>query len=152
MGESALDDREQLGQRAAATPPHRLDPLLNPASIALVGASPRAESAGLAMIEMCRIDGYAGRVYPINPRYERVGDLTCHASLADLPERVDHVVIGLANAQLETALEEAIAHGARAATIFASAQLDDDTTPRLAQRLAHRAREAGLALCGASSM
>ncbi|MBL8698533.1 MAG: acetate--CoA ligase family protein [Alphaproteobacteria bacterium] len=147
-----MDDRDQLGLRAAAAPPHRLDPLLSPASIALVGASPRAESAGLAMVEMCRIDGYAGRVHPVNPRYQRIADLACHASLAELPGRVDHVVIGLASAQLEAALEEAITHGARAATIFATAQLDVDTEPRLARRLAHRAREAGIALCGPSSM
>lgn len=132
--------------------PHRLDALLNPRSIALVGASPRADSAGLAMVEMSRIDGYRGKVFAVNPRYERIGDLPCHPSLAALPETVDHVVIGLANAQLEQGLEDAIAHGARAATIFATAQLDETASPRLAQRLARRARDAGIALCGPSSM
>lgn len=132
--------------------PHRLDALLNPRSIALVGASPRPDSAGLAMVEMSRIDGYRGRVFPVNPRYGRIGDLPCFPSLAALPETVDHVVIGLANAQLEQGLDEAIAHGARAVTIFATAQLDETASPRLAQRLARRAREAGIALCGPSSM
>lgn len=132
--------------------PHRLDPLLVPRSIALVGASARPQSNGLAMVEMSRIDGYAGRVYPVNPRYERIGDLACYASLDALPERVDHVVLALASAQLEEGLEAAIAHGARAATIFASARLDGDGDPPLAERLARRAREAGVALCGASSM
>jgi acyl-CoA synthetase (NDP forming) len=133
-------------------PRNRLDALLSPRSIALVGASPRAESAGLSMVEMSRIDGYRGRVFPINPRYGNIGDLRCFASLADLPETVDHVVIGLANAQLEQGLEEAIAHGARAATIFATAQLEETASPKLAQRLARRARDADIALCGPSSM
>ena len=58
---------------AASTPtvraPHRLDSLLAPRSVALVGASARPDSNGLALAQMCTIDGFAGRVYPINPRY-----------------------------------------------------------------------------------
>lgn len=139
------------GEAPAATA-HRLDPLLVPRSIALVGASARPESNGLAMVEMSRIDGYAGRVHPVNPRYDRIGDLPCHPSLDALPGRVEHVVLALSSAQLEEGLEAAIAHGARAATIFATARLDGDGDPPLAERLARRAREAGIALCGASSM
>lgn len=145
-------DFQTIDRDATPGAAHPLDPLLAPRSLALLGASARAESNGLAMVEMSRIDGYAGRVYPVNPRYARIGDLDCHPSLATLPERVDHVVIALANAQLEEALEATIAHGARAATIFASARLDGDTTPDLAARLARRAQDAGLVLCGASSM
>ena len=50
---------------------HRLDALLRPRSIALVGASARSDSNGLALVQMARIDGYAGSVLPVNPRYSR---------------------------------------------------------------------------------
>src|SRR5262245_24997711 len=117
---------------------HRLDPRLTPASIALLGASARPNSNGLALVEMCRIDGYQGRIYPVNPRYTDIAGLRCYPTLEALPERVDHVVISLANAQLEQGLELAIAHGAKAATIFGSSQLDGDTEPRLPERIKRR--------------
>lgn len=131
---------------------HPLDALLSPRTIALVGASARPESAGLAMVEMARIDGYAGRIYPVNPRYREIAGLKCFPSLDALPEPAEHVVLGVANARLERALDEAIAHGARAATIFASCRLDEDKSPALAERLAAKAAASGLALCGGSSM
>src|SRR6185369_15623936 len=84
---------------------HRLDPLLKPRSIALLGASARPQSAGRAMVEMCCIDGFAGGVYLVNPNYQEISGRRCYASLADLPETVDHVVLGLANAQLDAGLK-----------------------------------------------
>lgn len=104
------------------------------------------------MVEMARIDGYAGRLYPVNPAYREIAGLPAFPSLDALPERVEHVVLGVANARLETALAEAIAHGARAATIFASCRFDEDADPPLAERIADKAAAAGLTLCGGSSM
>jgi len=130
----------------------RLQPLLAPRSIALVGASQKADSFGRTVFEMLRIDGYAGRVYPVNPSYPRIDDLTCYPSLAALPEAPEHVVLSVANARLESAFEEAIASGACAVTIFGTTYLADDTEPALGHRLAARADEAGIVLCGGNSM
>jgi acyl-CoA synthetase (NDP forming) len=131
---------------------HPLDALLKPAAIALVGASARPDSNGLALVQMCRLDGYTGRVYPVNPRYETIEGLRCYPTLADLPERPEHVVIALPNAQIMPALEDAIRNGARAATIFASCRLEPESDPPLAEKVARCARDAGLAVCGPNSM
>ena len=69
-----------------------------------------------------------------------------------MPVTVDHVVLGVANHRLEAALHEAIRHGAKAATVFASAYLEKDREPRLGERMAAMAREAGVALCGPNCM
>jgi acyl-CoA synthetase (NDP forming) len=129
-----------------------LEPLLCPRSIALVGASARADTNGLALVQMARIDGYAGRVYPVNPGYAGIEGLACYPDLASLPERPDHVVLSIANAKLEAGLDAAIAVGAKAVTIFASGHLDDDTDPPLVERLRHKAQAAGIALCGPNCM
>jgi len=131
---------------------HPLSPLLAPRAVAFVGASPRPNSPGSDMLRMVRHSGFAGGIYPINPRYEEVEGFRCYPSLASLPERVDHVVLSIANARIEAALEEAIAHGARGATIFASLYLENDTDPPLTHRVAKRAREAGMAICGGNCM
>ena len=131
---------------------HPLDALLRPRSIALLGASDKPDSAGRAMIEMARIDGYAGAVFPVNPRYAEIAGLPCYSSLDALPDRAEHVVLGVATARLEAALDEAIAHGARAVTIFASGQLNGEHSPRLEERIAAKTAAAGMALCGIGSM
>ncbi len=127
---------------------HRLDPLLAPRSIAFVGASTRPGSVGNNMIKEILAGGFTGAIYPVNPSYDSVEGVKCYPSLAALPEPVDHVVLAVANRRLETQLAEAAAHGARAATIFASGYLEGDSDPPLVERLAAIARDAGMELCG----
>lgn len=131
---------------------HRLDPLLRPASIAFVGASARPDTPGNTMIKVAAADGYPGCIYAVNPKAAEIEGVPCFPDLASLPERVEHVVIGLGDTLVERALAEAIAHGARAATIFAGCDLTDAGDPGLVGRLAAMAREAGVAICGANSM
>ena len=131
---------------------HRLDPLLRPASVAFVGASERPDTPGGTMVRVAAIDGYAGRLFAVNPRRSKVEGLTCYPDLASLPERVDHVVIGLGDAMVERALAEAIGHGARAVTIFAGCDMSLAGDPLLLARLTDMAREADIAICGPNSM
>ena len=110
---------------------HRLDPLLKPRSIALMGATEREGAPGRVLAEMVLQSPYAGKAYPVNPRFDEILGVPCHATLAELPETVDHVVIALGNSGLEDALKSVIDHGARAVTIFASGVQAEDTEPRL---------------------
>ncbi|MDH5565675.1 MAG: acetate--CoA ligase family protein [Myxococcales bacterium] len=131
---------------------HRLAPLLAPRSMAMIGASPRAGSYGHGMIEAARSCGFEGALYLVNPRYAAIDDLPCYANLRELPEVPEHVVLMLSNERLEAAVDEAIAAGVRAATIFASSYLDGDTHPPLLERLKAKTREAGLLVCGGNGM
>ena len=140
------------GRTAEVTMPHRLDPLLRPRSIALVGASERSGSPGASLTSMVLNFDYSGRVYPVNPNYDTIAGAKCYASLAELPERVEHAVLALANERLEQALAEAIEHGVKAVTIFASCVLEDDSEPALAKRLRQMARDSGIAICGGNGM
>ena len=131
---------------------HRLDPLLQPTSIALLGASERADSPGLVLAKMVISSQYPGSVYPVNPGYSQILGRPCYADLTALPETVDHVIIALGNSHLESALNAAIKHGARAATIYSSAVLEQDTEPPLKQRLKNMAQAAGIQICGINGM
>ncbi|MDH3386270.1 MAG: acetate--CoA ligase family protein [Gammaproteobacteria bacterium] len=131
---------------------HPLDPLLRPASIALVGASDRPDSPGQVLARMVLDSDYAGEVYPVNPGYREILGRACYPGIESLPATVDHVVIALGNPHLESALEAAIAHGARAATIYSSGILAQDAEPRLGARLATMAKAAGIKICGINGM
>ena len=67
--------------------------LLWPESVALVGASDDSRKATSRPLRYLDASGYAGRVYPVNPRRESIDGHRCYPSLADLPEVPDHVYV-----------------------------------------------------------
>jgi acyl-CoA synthetase (NDP forming) len=99
-----------------------LQPLLAPASIAVVGASENP-GPGLQVLENLRQLGYAGKIHPVNPRYQEVLGLPCYPSLAAVREAghsVDLAAILLNRNLVLPILEEAARIGVRAAWAFAN--------------------------------
>ncbi len=131
---------------------HRLERMLNPRSIAVVGASQREGSAGHGMIHGLINAGFGGDIFPVNPRYRNVADLPCHGSLADLPQPVDLAMLGVNSMRLEGQLDDAIATGAGSAVIFDTCYLDGESDRGLLNRLKAKARAAGLPVCGGNGM
>jgi acetate---CoA ligase (ADP-forming) len=129
-----------------------LKPLLEPRSIAIVGASERPGSFGRMTLAQTLVGNFKGKVFPVNPKQREILGLKCYPSLADLPELADLVILAVANAMLEDQLTLAIRTGCRSATIFASAYLEGDKPPLLTERLARLAREAKMPVCGANCM
>lgn len=70
-----------------------LDKLLNPASIAVIGASAREQSPGLALTRNLIDGNYQGQLYLINPRYKEILGRPCYKSLKQVPEPADLAVI-----------------------------------------------------------
>lgn len=123
-----------------------LSVLLNPRSIAVVGASPTRDRARI-LLQNLRTAGYAGEVYAINPRYEDVLGYKCYASIADLPKAADCLVALVGAEAACTALEQAFASGTRAGVVpsagFGEGGHGADRAARL-QRLA----AGGMSVCG----
>ena len=131
---------------------HRLDPLLRPRSIAVLGATERDGTVGRHTVENLLKGGFEGGLYAINPGRQSVLGVPCYSSLAALPEPVEHVMFAIADTRVEAALDEAIAHGARAATIMSALVLAHDTDPPLRERVLAKIRRSGVAVCGANGM
>ena len=131
---------------------HRLDPLLRPRSIAVVGASSREGAVGRQTLENLMAGGFPGAIYPVNPGRSQVLGLPCFSTFSALPKTVDHAVFCIADTQLEPALDAAIEHGIQAATIMSNLVLEDDQAPLLQDRIAERIRQSGILLCGANGM
>ncbi|GER17210.1 CoA-binding protein [Variovorax boronicumulans] len=99
---------------------HRLEPLLNPASIAVVGASGNAARIGGMPLAHLTTFGYQGAIYPINPKYEEVFGLRCWPDLEALPAAPDLVVLALAAAEVTPMLNRCQARGVRAVIVYAA--------------------------------
>jgi acyl-CoA synthetase (NDP forming) len=69
--------------------------LLEPRSVAVVGASDQPGSLGGRAVTLLRKFGYPGAVYPINPKRETVAGERCYPNAAALPEPVDLAIIAV---------------------------------------------------------
>jgi acyl-CoA synthetase (NDP forming) len=88
-----------------------LQSLLEPRSVAIVGASAEPRKIPGMIVGFLAAGGYTGRVYPINPRYDRIGQLACYPSIDALPETVDLVVCVVPVAVAFEAIEAAAHRG-----------------------------------------
>ncbi len=138
--------------QAAPGAGHRLEPLLNPRSIAIVGASGREGRPGYSAIRAAKAIGYEGAVYPVTPTYEEIEGLRCYPDIAALPGPVDLALIAGGTGRMEGQLAHAIRHGARAALMFANAWLPEETGPPMRARIGHMAREADIPLLGPNTI
>jgi len=129
--------------------------LLNPASIAIVGASDRNGSWAKRVFRVLKRGGYKGTIYPVNPRVETVWDgLTCYPDLASLPGKPDHVVVLVPGAAAIDAIRAAGKAGARSATVFSSGfgEGGDPEGRALGDQLRAAVLESGLAVSGPNCM
>ena len=126
-----------------------IDRMLNPRSIAVVGATPRMQYGGRFLAASM---GASDRVnvYPVNPRYEEIQGVTAYASVSDLPEAPD--VVGIVvpyHAVLDT-LRESHARGAKSAIVISAgfAERGEDDRRELQVELGEFARESGVRVSG----
>jgi acetate---CoA ligase (ADP-forming) len=126
--------------------------MLEARSVAVVGASVKTGSLGAQMMAELRRGGFTGDVYPINPGYEEVDGYRCYPSILEAPGAVDLAILGVANARIEQAMQDAIAASAGSVVTFSSLYEEPEEGPPLTDRVGALAREAGRALCGGNGM
>lgn len=130
----------------------RLDRLIAPTSIAVVGASERS-ALGRWIIESLRTLGFNGAIYPVNPKYERILDLAAYPSLEALPESPDVVAFCIPSNGIIPGLEAAARIGAGAAVVYDGGFAERGTDGLDAQiRMSAICVDAGIALCGPNCM
>ena len=94
--------------------------LLAPQSVAIIGQSNDATKTAGRPLKYLRQAGYAGRVYPINPRRDEVLGERAWPSLADLPEVPDHAYIVASTDATMEAIEECARIGVPVVTALAN--------------------------------
>ena len=108
----------------------RLDALLRPRSIAILGASERP-SIGRTLIESLDAVGFAGPVYPINPRYDTLLGRRCYASVADLPRDVDVLAFCVNHARVLEHMRPAAERALHRDRVVWLGSVQDDGSPHL---------------------
>jgi acyl-CoA synthetase (NDP forming) len=86
----------------------RLSALINPKTIAVVGASDRASSWTMEIFSNLQSFGFPGPIFPINPRRSTVWNQPAYASLKETPVAIDLAIIAI---PAQAAIEEVAACG-----------------------------------------
>lgn len=133
--------------------PGDLTGLLNPESVAIVGASDTATRIGGRALAYMLQRPFAGRLYPVNPSRDQVQGRAAYASITALPETPDVALLALPDRLIPDAVEQLIARGARNAVIFSSGFAETGAEgAALQDRILIRARAGGLRLLGPNSL
>src|SRR6516162_1274876 len=94
--------------------------MLNPGSIAIVGATPRMQYGGRFLAAALKAKDRV-RVYAVNPRYDEIMGVTSYPRVTDLPEAPDVVGIVVPHDQVLDVLQESHHRGAGSAIVISGA-------------------------------
>lgn len=127
--------------------------LLEPKSIAIVGASPKSGWPARLWSNLQQFQ-YSGKIYLVNPNYEALWGMKCYASMDDLPEVVDHAVIIVPAARVLELLRQSQRTPFRSATIYSGGFGEGGDAEGLKRKefLQAYARERSVHFCGPNCM
>jgi acetyl coenzyme A synthetase (ADP forming)-like protein len=126
-GVVAVDARISLGVPPAQRRRHQREDILaamrrimNPRSIAVIGASAEEGKIGYSVVRNILDGGYEGKLYPINPRLPEIQGLKAYPSILDVPDEVDVAVFAIPAPAVAGVLDQVGEKGVAGAVLIPS--------------------------------
>ena len=98
--------------------PKSIEAIMAPKSVAVIGATNRIGSVGLAVFRNILDSGYQGVIYPVNPKARSIQGVKAYAHISEVPDEIDLAVIIVPAHVVPSTLEEAADKGVRGAVII----------------------------------
>lgn len=134
LTEAVMREREQHAEARS------IARLLQPSSVAVVGASNDAGKLGNALFGNLLRMGFEGRLYPINPDALHVGGVPAYPSVLDVPGDIDLAVIAVPAAAVPDVVEQCAQRNVRGLVVISGGFGErGDDGDRAAGRAAQRA-------------
>ena len=132
---------------------HPLDVFHRPTSVAVVGASDDTEKIGGRPLRYMREFGFAGRVFPVNPKRDTVQGMPSFPRLEEVPDVPDIALIAVPGAAAVAAVATAARMGVKGAVVMSSgfAETGRPEGADLQAELLGHARAAGMRVVGPNS-
>lgn len=99
---------------------NHIDYLINPKSIAVVGASTNETKNGGRLFRYIAENEFPGELYPINPSAEQIRGYKAYPSIVAIPNPIDLACIIVAAQQVPEVMEQCVKKGVKAAIIYSS--------------------------------
>jgi acyl-CoA synthetase (NDP forming) len=136
-------------RRERSAEAHSLAPMLEPASLCVVGVSRSRGSVGREVLENILSSGYSGAVTAVGRPGLAVAGARCVRSLVDVAPGQDLAVVALPAEQLESVIRSLGERGTRTCVVLTSGLGEASAGGRrIEQRLAELAADAGMRLVG----
>ena len=134
-------------------PEPKFDLLFNPKSIALIGASNNIGKWGAIIFLNILLGGYPGRLYPVNPKEEKILGHKAYGRVTQISDPVDLAIIAIPAHLTRESVQDCIRKGIRMAIVITSDFSETgEEGARLEKELTAMARAAGLRLVGPNTM
>ena len=147
-----LDGVCSFGPAVAAPPPRptaKIEQLLKPRSIAVVGASNRVGSVGRALFANILMNGFTGVVYPVNMTAKSVLGVKAYRTIYEVPDDIDLVVLMVPAVAVPAILAECGQKKVKGAIVISAGFKElGPTGAQLELAVADRARKYGIRLIG----
>ena len=123
--------------------------ILEPESIAFVGASNSPGKWGCIILKNLINGGYKGPIYPINPKETEVLGLKAYSSLMDLPESPEMAVIVIPPPAVPAAINDCIKKGVHAGLVITAGFAEvGGNGEKLQADMVEKARKGGMVIVG----
>ncbi len=124
-------------------------PLLEPGSVAIIGASDDPARIGGRPLRYMLEAGFRGAIYPVNPNRAQVQGLKAFASVREIPEPADCAIVAVPATMVVETLEDCAVMGVKSAIVFSSgfAEAGPEGTA-LQVQLSELARRTGMRILG----
>ena len=96
----------------------QINAMINPKSVAVVGATNRPGSVGLACFRNLLNAGYQGVLYPVNPKALSVQGVKAYRTLTDVPDEIDMAVIIVPSHMVGSVVNEAADKGVKGVIVI----------------------------------
>lgn len=147
------EEKELRRSEVSLRKENNLERLFNPESIAMVGASAAVGKWGCTILFNILNGGFAGKVFPVNPREKSIMGLRCYPSVGDIPEPIDVAMITTPAQTVPTVIDECGAKGIPFAIVVTSNFSETGAEgARLERIIVEKARGYGMRIIGPNTM
>ncbi|HTN61817.1 MAG TPA: acetate--CoA ligase family protein, partial [Devosia sp.] len=126
-----------------------LDHAVRPQSVAVIGASVRVGSVGRVVLDNIVAGGFAGAIFPVNPKYGDIDGRRCFARVADIPGVPELAVIATPPQTVPDLIRELGEKGTRVAVVITAGLTQENG---LRQKMLDAARPFLLRIIGPNTL
>ncbi len=128
-----------------------LDKFFYPEKVAVIGASNDEKKAGYQIVKNLVELGFAGEIFPVNPKEEKIFGLPCYPALSDIEGRVDLILVSVPALLVPSIFTQAKERGDVKAAVILASGFSETRIPervKLEKEVIRIAREGGIRIIG----
>jgi len=120
-----------------------------PRTVAVIGSLKEGYFGGYVVIKTLLNAGFGGKIYPVNPSYQKVLGLKVYPSIKEIPEKIDLVLIMINRRSVPDVMRECAEKGIKAVIVVADGFAErDEEGAKLQNEILEIARKAGIRMIG----